>query len=298
MADLPLNDKLKQDDDQTQTSGGGSAFAGGGGGIISPGPVSTAGVGAGGTGGWTPIQAYLKANQGSTGTAQALRSEVGGELSKERTNLETNADKARSQAQSQVSANKIADPYAQTLIDRAQGGGARMPEGGDGTTREGIDTPYGTPEDQSKTPVQILKESLTRSYNPGQFNYGMGAKAQEYGSNLQGNQQGFNAILSALYGKASGGRMGSGMTALQNQLDQDNGAVNAARSDLTNQYKDLNATAFGDQANNQPGLVNQVNAEIGQGGTREQEFKNNQNALKRYLADHGFYGTPTEPLYY
>lgn len=207
MATLDRNDKLIEEQPNSTNSapltGGASTDVGSG--------VSTAGVGAGGQGGWTNIQAYLKANEGNTNSANALSNQIGSEFQGEESKILDSSSQAKSQAE----ANRI----------------------GSFTEKELNNSIYAP--DSLKT----MKDYFAKSYQgPESYNYSLGQKAQEYGEQL-GDDQRFGALLGDVYNNAAGGRISTGQMALQRQLDTNNPALQEARQSLNSRYSALNNMA-------------------------------------------------------
>lgn len=250
---------LAQDDKQINQNGQGQAGTGApsgsfaGSGSLSTQP-STAGVGAGGGGGWTNIQSYLTANQGNQGSANALKSQVGGSFDQEQKNLDQSASQSKQQADQQVSQNHIGQDQASQMVQQM-----------------GQNYQYnGQQNDQYNQNKNQFQTALNAQYQgPQSYTYGMGAQAQQYGQNLNNN---FNAVMENVYNKSAGGQMGSGAMALQHQLDQDNPYVNQARQDLVNQYAGLQGNIQNTtQATNQA-----IQGDVGQ-------FQKDQSDLRGYL---------------
>lgn len=181
------------------------------------GAASTAGVGNGGTGGWTNIQAYINANRDSNSGANALNNTVGKQFDKEQSDMQASAADTKGQADSAVANNKIGQDQASQLISQYGGGQA--------------------PGDQAIK--DQFKNGLSGQYSgPNSWSYGTSAPSQNYGDAL-GNDQGFQGLMNGLYNNAAGGQINSGELALQQQLDVNNPNVNQARNDLSARYKAL-----------------------------------------------------------
>lgn len=226
MAYLVQDDKQQQN--QQQGAAGASAqvaqAAGGGGGFVGTGSPSTAGIGAGGTGGWTNIQAYLNANAGNTKSADYLKSEVGSQFDKEKQSLDKASTESKAQGQAQVDANKIGQDQASKLIEQA---GSQYQYGGQPQTQSYQDI------------VSGVKNKLNAQYSgPSSFQYGLQDPTQNYGSGLQ-DQQSFKGLMNSLYQGAAGGRIGKGGLSLQQQLDTGNEALDRARQELLSRYTGL-----------------------------------------------------------
>lgn len=124
MADLSnFSDKLKDDEKQGQQSTQDQASGGNqGAGFINgtnAGASNTAGVGAGGVGGWTNIQSYLGANQGSGASAGLFNSKVGGEFDSEKQKLSDSSNQAKTQAQSIYDKSNISNDDANSYLNQA-----------------------------------------------------------------------------------------------------------------------------------------------------------------------------------
>jgi hypothetical protein len=210
--------------------------------IISGG-VSTAGVGKGGTGGWTPIQAYLKANAGTTGSANALQSTAQKAFESDKSRMDSQASQAK-QGYDQAKSQQVGKDQASQMVEQyAQGNGN----------------------------LSQVQNYLNGSYQAAPVDLTQSAQTQQYGKGVSGDRTGFKAIMNTLYNQGSQGRMGAGMKSLQGQLDQDNAAVNTARSNLANQYAGIN------QASEQ---YADLNAQMGQ---LETDYRDGQTAVKNQL---------------
>jgi hypothetical protein len=217
MAFIDPNQNLQSQPGQ-QPSGGpaptdGSAPTVSGSGSSDVGGVSTAGVGAGGQGGWTNIQAYLNANQGNNTTSNALNNMVGGAFNQEQQNIDKSSQDAKSAAD-----KATAGQMSQDDIMKGVEGGQNQ----DFTNiRNYLNNPYS---------------------NPQQYSYGMGGQAQAYGQGLA-TDQGFEGLRNNLYQQAAGQPLSSGQMALQNQLDVNDPNVAASRQNLLAQYGGLQNNA-------------------------------------------------------
>lgn len=186
-------------------------------------PVSTAGVGSGGTGGWTNIQSYLTANAGNSKSSDVLRSTVGGQFDKEDKTFTT----ARGEAEKRVQPDLDRTSMSQDAASRAVQNAGNL---------------YGygsTQSDEYGAATKGLRDA-TRDYSgdTSPWVYATGAETQRYGSALNDNKR-FQGLMGDLYRKAAGGQMGQGAMTLQRQIDQDNPLLNTARTDLTGQYNTL-----------------------------------------------------------
>jgi hypothetical protein len=228
MAFLADDDKQKKDgaddasngqsqvDQSTQTGSGGGIVSGSGG-------SGDAAGGSGSNSGWTNIQAYLNANKGNTATADSLKQDVGNTFNQERGQFDTQANDTKQKAQSQVDSHNMGTDQASKLIEQA----------GQNYSAGRTSQPY------TDAVTQLKTQYADPWGGPTSLNYNMGAPAKNYGEGLKDDTK-FDAIKNALYNKAAGGQISAGQLALQRQLDTNNDAVNSARSELTNQYGDLN----------------------------------------------------------
>ena len=261
------------------------------------GGVSTAGVGAGGTGGWTNIQAYLNANQGDTGSAQNLTNSVGSQFGNEKSQLQGQSNQAMSGAKNYVDSTNVPNAQADSWVNQAaqqynfpgstdtKGGYAANPTSGTGAfsgTPQSKATPDGpdytvAPAD-GKTGYQTIVDKANNAINgqwqgPSSFAYGLSGKTQEYGNDLN-NDQAFKNYMSSIYSQKAGTPLTSGQSALQDQLDTNSQPLSQARSNLQGQYGDLQ---------NQVGQVSQdTNNAL---NNYQNQFHTNQNALKSYFGD-------------
>lgn len=221
--------------------------------------VSTAGVGAGGQGGWTNIQAYLNANAGNTTTANALNNQVGGAFDQEESKLNDQSGQAKQQAD-----NEKLQGYSNEQVDEFIRQGSGLDDG---------------IANQAKTSMQSY---LNKQYQgPQQFQYGLGNESMSYGEQL-GNDQGFKGLLNNVYNRAAGGQISTGQKALQDQLDTNNQAVQDARSSLGARYSALNNMA---QSRNQEvaDAITGAKSSYGQQGqTRDYLGSRAQTAKSRY----------------
>lgn len=259
MASITGDDKLLDNQDQQLQgqSNGSQNVSSGSSNDVGNGAVSTAGVGAGGTGGWTNIQSYLNANQGDTGSAQALNKTVGDQFNKEKDAYTQDSSKFLNDANKQVADQKIDNNQADQLIksnstDYSYGGGDQS-------------TAY-------KGNVQKVQGALNNAYSgPTSYSYGFTAPTQNYGSAVK-DGGGFDTLMNQLYSNAAGKNLSNGQYQLQKQLDVNNSALTDARSNLANQYDQLGA--------NRDKAVADTTAGLGQA---EQTYRTNQNALRDYL---------------
>jgi hypothetical protein len=249
MAFIDDQDKLLQDgqqQDQQQTDAGNSAgqttdpnpTLGGGGSSDVGTNVSTAGVGAGGQGGWTNIQAYLEANKDNNTTGDALNSSVGGTLDSEKNRIESDSQ------------SKLAE--GQSKVDEAKATHAATGQYLGGSSTYGGDT------------ENTLKQNLNGSYTPQQADYTIGNDAYQYGQQL-GSDEGFDSLLNQTYNNAAGGQISAGQRTLQHQLDMNNPQLAQNRSDLNARYKALEGLATSKAADTNAataGFANQYKDEL------------------------------------
>jgi hypothetical protein len=225
MADLGfLDDKLLNNQNQQGANPDGSPQVGvGSSGVVTGGSnqglAQQSGVGAGGQGSWTNIQAYLNANQKDTGSAQALEKKVGSTLQNEQSKLNSEVDKTVSDA------NRVAGTYddakANTKTWINQAANAYDWDGQHGQE-------YGNT-------VNKVKGLMTQQYQgPQDFNY---ATSQDYnrGQEALKNDQAFKSYLGDMYREKAGGQMSSGQLALQNQFDVNNENLAKTRTRMLDQ---------------------------------------------------------------
>lgn len=250
-----VNGQQDQSAQSGQSSGGGVNFAGAGGGF-STNPSNSAGVGSGGTQGWTNIQSYLTANKDNTGSQDSLKNTVGSEFDKEQKNLDDSSSKAKSDAQSEVDKYKIGQDQASQMI-----------------TDMGSRYNYSGKQDDTYNGYQNqFQNSLNATYGgPQSYSYGMGQKAQDYGSSL-GNDQGFDTMMSGIYNQAAGGALNQGSLDLQHALDRNNQGLQNTRQNLLQQYAGLQG--------NVTNTVQNTDAAVKQA---QRDFSGNQSALRSYL---------------
>lgn len=194
--------------------------------------VSTAGVGSGGQGGWTNIQAYLNANQGNTGSQDALNKQVGGQFDQEQKSFDDSSSGAKQKAQSEMDRSNMGQDQASKLVGDASNlySYGNQPQ----AASSGAD-PYKAIMDQFGQARQAYQGPQSFTYAPDSY-----AKTQNYGSNL-GTDQGFNALMGGIYNQSAGGQMNSGQQALQTQLDTNNPGLQQARQNLMNRYSGLSS---------------------------------------------------------
>ena len=262
MALLAGNDKLKQD--QTQQQGGqqqasevgSGALVGGASNIVSGGSGGQASA-PGAQGAWTNIQAYLKANEGNTGSANYFDNKVNQTFDKEKETAQKQADDIKNQAKDTLEKTSIGQDKASQILNQASQNYSYSGKQAD---------PY-----QQQTGQ--LKTALTSEFSgPREFNYGLSNEAQRFGQ--VGDQGAFKNIMEGLYNEAAGGQMNRGQLALQRQLDVSNQNLNQARDNAVNKF----------------GTLNQDINSLAQNTTQdlqgiEGQFRGNQEALKNFLSN-------------
>lgn len=278
MAYLVEDDKQQQNGQNqspntmgAQVSGGAPAIVSGGGG----GGVSQAGVGKGGTGGWTNIQAYLGANEGNKqGSANLLQNKVGQTFQSEASRLAEESNKAKQEAATKVSENTLSRDQAKEKLNSLAG-----------------QYNYKAPQSEEYNQgVNKLKTASTYQYDgPTSFSYGMGGQTQEYGSGLNSDPA-FSQIMTSLYGQAANGQLGRGQATLQKQLDVNNEQLAGVRDNLRGQYGQLQQNvadttrvtdeSVRDAARMAAENVNSVNNYLGD--TRSQSYQDLQAATKAW----------------
>lgn len=259
MAYLAQDDKQQDQNQQNQAQGqttgvSGPATVGGGA------PVSSAGVSGGGVGGFANIQAYLAANQGTGNTGQIVQDQVGGQFDQEKQNLNEQAQQTKDQAKQAVDQNNIGQDQASKLIQDA-----------------GKNYTYNGPQNQAYTQIQNqLQQGVSGTYSgPKTFSYGVSGKTQQYGADLN-NDQGFKGLMANAENEATGGRMGSGQLALQNQLDTADSRVNDARNALLARYSGLTGDIDKTSADTNTAL-----------GDYQNQYATNEQSLSNYLSGLG-----------
>jgi hypothetical protein len=261
MVFLADDDKLLDDQQQQgqgqgqQQMSGGQSVVGQSGGDVGSGNSLAGGVGAGGQGGFTNIQAYLKANEGDTGSANALTNTVQGQFNKEKDQFTQDSTNFLGNAQKQVNDQKIDNTKADQLIGQAK----------DNYSWSQKSDPY-------MNTVNQVQNALTSQYSgPKEYNYGFSNDTQTYGTGLKDNQ-GFDSLMNNVYSKSAGKPLTSGQFQLQKQFDVNNVNLNKARENLANQYGELEKERDNTVSNTTKGL-----------GDLEQQYRNNQTSLKDYL---------------
>ena len=221
-----LEDPLKKKQDQVAQSGivnAGDASSGivGGGGAV----ANTAGVGAGGQGAWTNIQAYLNANKKDTATASFLDQKVGSQLDQEKSLLDQSVDEKKTEADSQV--NNLSQTRA----------------GADDTIKKAAQAYQweGTQSDPYAQNTSKIRDALGAKYTgPSNFAYGYSAPTENYRAALS-NDQGFKQVLDDSYRERAGGNLTGGQLALQRQLDTTNDNLANTRTSLLSRMSGLDS---------------------------------------------------------
>lgn len=223
MADIAgYQDKLKDNQDQqgqttdpNQISGASSDVVGAG-----SGAASTAGIGAGGTGGWTNIQAYLGANKQDTGSSDLLKNAVDSTYNKEKDSLDSSANDSASKAQAETGKIQTARDNAKTNINQA-------------ATQYNYQGPQS--QDYYNT-IGNVRNAMTSQYSgPNDFAYQKSAEFQKNQSALS-DPNAFNSYMGELYRQKAGGQLNSGQEALQNQLDVNNENLAKTKADVMGKY--------------------------------------------------------------
>lgn len=241
-----------------QTAQGAAPTVSGSGGSDVGGGVSTAGVGAGGAGGWTNIQAYLNANQGDNGSAKNLSDSTSKQFGQEQSQMQGQSQKALGDAQGYVDKTNITNDKADALIK-------------DAANNYGWD---GTQNDAYKADVATAQAGMNAQYGaPTSFSYNLGANTQNYGNAL-GNDGAFSNLMTKLYSDKAGSPLTSGQQSLQNQFDSNNSNLSQARQDALNQYGNLNQARDKTNVDTSNALQGDVN-----------QFHQNQNNFKGYLGN-------------
>jgi hypothetical protein len=217
---------------------------------------SAAGVGKGGTGGYTNIQSYLGANQGDTGSAQNLEKTTAPTFDNESQNIQKQSTDYVNNAQKQLDDNSIDKTKAESIVKEAAG-----------------NYTYGAPQNDSyNQSVSKVQNALNGQYSgPTSYNYAIGADAQNLGSQLK-DPGGFDTLMGNVYSNAAGKSLSQGQFALQKQFDVNNSALQDTRNNLLNKYSGLEKQ--------RDDTVTDTTQKLG--GLAEQ-YRNNQSSLKDYL---------------
>ena len=227
MAFIQTDDKLldqqNQNQLQNQSTSINAPLVGGGSSQVS-GNVSTAGIGAGGTGKWTNIQAYLNANKGvDTGATQMINDKVGGEFDKEKSQLQSTAAQTKSEAEKQVDPINDVKQNANQYLQQGQKDYSWQGNHGGGYQKA----------------LSAFNNARNAQYKgPQSYTYSFGAPAQQYQANLQ-NDESFNQFLGDMYQTKAGGQLSAGGRELQKQLNISNEPLQQARQNLLQRYAGL-----------------------------------------------------------
>jgi hypothetical protein len=249
-------DVTGQDPTQAQVPGGGGGGDVGGGGQTGTGGVSTAGIGAGGQGNWTNIQAYLQANQGDNGSAKNLTDKAESQFGQEKQNMQDQSGQFLKGAQDQVAKSSIDSTQADKMI-------------GDAATNYDYG---GNQNQQYKDTASRMQSALNDQYSgPTSYSYNLSAPTQNYGDNL-GNEAGFKNMMTNLYSEKAGSPLSTGQATLQSQFDANNSALNQARQKELGSYGNLQQQ----QNKTNTDASNQL-------GQDQKQYMTNQNNLKSYL---------------
>jgi hypothetical protein len=253
------DDLLNQNGDQTQTPelSQQTQLIGGDSQAVGNNITQQGSGGAAGNKGWTNIQAYLGANQGDQGSAQALNKQVGDQFGKEKQSYTEDAQKVQADAQKQVADSKVSNADADNAIknsaDQYSWGGNQSSDYAAG--------------------VQKMQNALNQQYaGPTSYNYAFNPTTQNYGNQLKDNT-GFDALMNNVYSNAAGKNLSSGQFNLQKQLDVNNQNLVDTRKNLANQYDQL--------VSDRDKTIQDTTSSLGQA---EQDYRTNQNALRDYLS--------------
>jgi hypothetical protein len=262
MADLGYyDDKLKQDGDpNAQTPGqdpGGQTVGSGTSGVISgTGGQNNAGVGAGGQGSWTNIQAYLGANKKDTGSSQALQSKVGGVLNQEQSKLQQASTDTTKQANDQSKIYDDAKANTKEWVNQA-------------ANAYSWDNQHGDPYRDNVAKIKNLK---TQAYQgPQNFSYANSQDLSRADDALK-NDDSFKGYLGDLYKERTGGQLNAGQAALQNQFDVNNENLQSTRAQLASQM-----AGFGTQRDQAVKNTDQAIQDA------QNKYRNNQAGYNDYL---------------
>jgi hypothetical protein len=262
MAYIEENDKLKenQNPNQPQSVGGsgGPSVVNQGSNAVGSG-VSTAGVGAGGTGKWTNIQAYLNANKDvDTGASDMIKQDAGSQFDQEKSALDADADKQSKAAQDAVKPVSDVKDRADDYLNQA-------------TNSYSWDGAHG---DGYKKALSAFQGALNTNYaGPKSYGYSMSDKTQQKASAL-GSDDAFNQYLGDLYQNKAGGQLSSGQRALQTQLNVSNDPLANMRKNLLKQHSGL-----GEYASQK---IKDTDATMAKAAS---DFSSGQNYLKDFLGN-------------
>lgn len=283
-----------QGNPQTGQGGGGQApLVGGSSSQVGQGSGTGVGpAGAGGSGGWTNIQNYLKANEGDTGSAQALSSKVGGQFNQEREKMQGDSSAFLQDAQKYSDENSLTQGQVDNYVKRgselynwtpnapksdkdfgssATNNSQEKVTPGGGSQLTGDSNMVDTSADYQDL-VSKMQSGLNNQYGGArEYNYGLSNQAQEYGANLK-DQGGFDQLMNHIYSGSANRPLSSGQFALQKQLDVGNVGLSNARSNLTSQYDQLGA--------DRDTIVSNTTKSL---GDLEHNYNRNQLNMRDYL---------------
>lgn len=206
--------------------GSGQAVGSGTSGVVSGSSTNTAGVGAGGQGSWTNIQAYLNANKNDTGSAKSLENKVGGVLGQEKEKLDQAATSTINQANDQAKIYDDAKNNTKEWVNKA-------------ANAYSWDNQHG---DDYRNTVNKVQSLRTQQYGgPQNFSYANSADLSRAGEALN-QDQAFKPYLDDLYKERTGGKLNAGQAALQNQFDVNNENLNSTRQRLATQIAGFDTT--------------------------------------------------------
>jgi hypothetical protein len=255
MAFIQNPEELEQQDQQQQQNqlvGGGSNIVSGTGGSNAAQPAGRGGT----SGGWVNLQNYFNANQGDTGSAQALDKQVSGQFDQERNKFQGDSSAFLQDAQGQVDKAKVSNEDA----DKAIKSGGSMYN-------------YGTQSTDYQDQVGKMQNALTGQYTgPRSYEYGFSNQTQEYGDALK-NNSGFDKLMGSVYSKTAQRPLTSGQFELQKQLDVNNVALADKRSQLAGGYDALT----GDRDKTVTDTTSALS-------DLEKSFRVNQNRFRDYLS--------------
>lgn len=202
MAELPFK---KKEGDQ----GGNVGLSQAQGGLIGQGAATQVGPGgiAKGGGGWTNIQDYLKANAGSTGTADYIKKDVIGGMDTESKGFQEKATKASDEIGASLKPLSVVQDFGKNLSSMAG-------DFGKAQNRSGGIRDYSSAQPWAKSVQDVTGGSYK---GPQTVDFSMSGKTQELVNTAQNNP---NALLASIY--KYGGISGPGMNALQSNLDLGN----------------------------------------------------------------------------
>lgn len=242
---------LAQGSPGTPISGSG-AFAGGAGG-------SVAQHGTGGTPGFTNIQDYLGANSGNMGASNLLQNQVGGAFQGDVNAMQGAAQNALNQGQSAL--------------------GSLVSQGTLGSQIHNLGNAYsfGTPTADYQSQLGNINQELSHGYGgPTQFNYDQtqySQPTQNYMQYMGNGDQGFGQLMNSLYNQQSGGQLTPGQSALQRQFETNDSNFQNAKSNVLQNYANLQ--------NAQNTIPTQTTQQL---GNYANQWNQNQQGLKDYLS--------------